>query len=69
MAQILEAFEESIERHLPREAAGVAQDFKGLVRARMNSLATDAEEFLTSTTVQNGVALEQREALSPTGRP
>lgn len=69
MAQILENFEENIERNLPPEAAGAVQDFKGFVRSRMNALATDATDFLTTTTVPNGVALEQREALSPTGRP
>lgn len=69
MAQVLENFEHNIEPHLPREAAGAVQDFKGLVRARMNALATDAVEILTLDTVPNGVAQEIRAALSPTGRP
>lgn len=68
MAQILEGFERDIEPCLGPEASGAIQSFKGLLRARMNSLATDAEDFLTTTTVRNGVALEQRDALSPTGR-
>jgi len=69
MAQTLEAFEQQIAPHLPAEAAGAVQDFKGLVRARMNALAVDAVEIFTLDTVPNGVALEQRDALSPTGRP
>lgn len=69
MAQVLESFELDIEPLLPKEAAGVVQNFKGLVRARMNALATDATEIFSLDEVRNGVAEDIREALSPTGRP
>lgn len=69
MAQVLEVFEQDIEPLLPKEAAGVVQDFKGLVRARMNALATDATEIFSLDEVRNGVAEDIRDALSPTGRP
>lgn len=69
MAQTLEAFETHIEPHLPPEAAGAVQDFKGLVRARMNAVAVDAVEIFELDGARNGVALDLRDALSPTGRP
>lgn len=70
MAQTLEAFETQIEPHLPAELAGEVQDFKGLVRARMNALAIDAVEiFSVEDTAINGVAVEMRDRLSATGRP
>lgn len=69
MAQVLEAFEQNIEPHLPATAAGAAQDFKGLVRARMNALHVDAVDIFTLDGARNGVAQELRDALSPTGRP
>ena len=70
MAQVLEAFEERIEPHLPESEAGAVQDFKGLVRARMNALATDASDILSlGEGVQNGLAQDVRDRLHPTGRP
>lgn len=69
MAQTLEAFERDIEPHLPPSAAGAIQDFKGLVRARMNAVAVDAVEIFTLDGHVNGVALEMRDQLSPVGRP
>ena len=71
MAQTLEAFEEMIEPHLPKEAASAIQDFKGLARARFNALARDATEImsLSDTGGINGVALDMRDSLSPVGRP
>lgn len=68
MAQILEGFEEMIEPHLPAEAAGQIQAFKGLVRMRLDALAHDAGDLLSLGEV-NGVAQEMRDRLSPTGRP
>jgi hypothetical protein len=72
LAQILEAFEQNIEPHLSPEANGDVQDFKGLVRARVNALAVDAAEIMDledRAIVQNGAADDLRHRLSPTGRP
>lgn len=66
MAQSLEAFERMIQPHLPPSAAGEIDAFKGLVRARFNSLANDAVE--ASELEKNGVAQELRDRLSPIGR-
>jgi hypothetical protein len=63
LAQILGHFDEHILPHLPPAAAGDVQDFKGLVRARVNALAVDANEM-----AQNLHAQELRESLSPDGR-
>ena len=62
MAQVLENFEEEIESHLAGELAGVVQDFKGLVRARMNALARDAVEIMSlrEDEAQNGIGLDLR---------
>lgn len=68
MAQTLERFEATIEPHLPPEAAGDIQDFKGLVRARMNALAVDAVDIFTLDGVPNGAAQDLRDSISPTGR-
>lgn len=46
MGQTLSRFEEIIEPHLPPEAAGAIQDFKGLVRERFDALATDSVELI-----------------------
>lgn len=68
MAQVLEAFEEQIEPYLPADAKEARQGFKGLVRARMNALATDAADLLAiDGQAQNGVALELRDQLHTTG--
>lgn len=70
MAQVLERFEEVLEPALKGAGLnGEIQDFKGLVRARMNALATDAVDVMEpGEQVQNGVALELRDRLSPTGQ-
>lgn len=69
MAQVLEAFEEQIEPHLPKEAAGDIQSFKGLVRQRINALASDAVEIFTMPPGErlNGFGVDMRDQLSPTG--
>lgn len=69
MAQTLEEFEKTIEPHLPPEAAGDVQNFKGLTRARFNALAKDSVEIMNLDGGVNGVALEMRDSLSPVGRP
>ena len=69
MAQVLEAFENRIQPHMPNAAAGDIQDFKGMVRDRFNALADDAVDILGGDMAQNGVAQELRDQLSPTGRP
>lgn len=69
LAQTLEHFEEFIEPTLPPEAAGAVKDFKGLVRARFQALATDAVDIMSLDGAVNGVAVDMRDALSPTGRP
>lgn len=70
MAQILEGFEEDIEPHLPSEAAGVTQAFKGLVRHRLDALANDATDvFSLGDGEVNGVAQEVRDRLHTVGRP
>lgn len=66
MAQTLEAFERDIEAHIPDPT--VAAGFKALVRRRFNELAREAVELLTTDTVPNGVAIEMKDRLSPTGR-
>jgi hypothetical protein len=69
MAQVLEAFEQQIEPYLPPDAKAARQSFKGLIRARINALATDAVDLLSlDGQEQNGVALELRDQLHPTGR-
>lgn len=72
MAQVLEEFETSIEPLLGREAAGSVQNFKGLVRARFNALAKDANEAFTLANA--GIAINEagqqvRDQLSAVGRP
>lgn len=69
MAQILERFEETIEPHLPPEAAGDCQDFKGLVRARLTALATDAAGIIGLEVQINPLSQEMKDSLSPTGQP
>lgn len=70
MAQVLEAFEEQIEPHIPDFANGARAQFKGIVRARFGALATDAIDVMSlgRDEAQNGIGLELRDKLSPTGR-
>lgn len=66
-AQTLARFEEIIETHLPREAAGAIQDFKGLVRERFDALAVDAVELiglLESDVELNGAAQDLRDRVA-----
>ena len=65
------AFQRYIEPLLDQATVASLQDFKGMLRARFNALAQDATDLmaLASTGEINGVALEQRDALSPIGRP
>lgn len=70
MAQMLEGFEQTIQPLLPDTAGGAVQDFKGLVRARINALATDAVELIElDGTERNGAAIELRDRLHAEGRP
>lgn len=70
MAQVLECFEEIIEPHLEKEAAGDIQSFKGTVRQRLDALTNDATDlYQLGDGSINGVAQEVRDRLSPTGRP
>jgi hypothetical protein len=69
MALLLEAFENDIEPFLNDDADTARKNFKGLVRARINALATDAADLMSlDGQVQNGVALDLRDQLQPTGR-
>lgn len=68
MAQVLEAFEEQIEPFLSDDANAARQNFKGLVRARINALATDAVDLMSlDGQEQNGFGLDLRDQLDPTG--
>jgi hypothetical protein len=76
MAQILESFEQNIHDELPpevqRDLAGAVQDFKALVRERLNAMADDFNELMKledEGRIQNVLAREQLDRLSPTGRP
>lgn len=71
MAQVLEAFERDIEPLMGPEGQEQIQDFKGLVRARLNALATDAVDIINlgDEATINGAALQVRDSLSPIGRP
>ncbi len=71
MAQVLEDFEQRIEPHLPESAAKEVDGFKGLVRMRMNALATDAVDIssLGENGAQNEMGQEIRDRLHPAGRP
>lgn len=68
MAQLLEYFEEHVESHLPDE---VAQDFKRMVRRKMNAVAVDACEIMSLKPGEeiNGVMTELRDKLHPEGQP
>lgn len=71
LAQTLERFEENIEPHLPADQAGAVQDFKGLVRARLNALAVDCLDLMDledRAMVANAAGQELRDQISPIGR-
>jgi hypothetical protein len=65
MAQLLEAFEETIEPLIPAEAS---KEFKALVRRKMNALAADAIELLElEEKAINGAAQDIRDRIFPDG--
>lgn len=70
MSEVLEAFEELIEPLLPTTTAAKTNvaSFKQGVRESLGALATEAVEImsLSDSTAINGVAIEQRDALSET---
>lgn len=70
MAQVLEHFERYIETLIPAtpENRKQIEDFKALIRMRLNALAVDACDCLGGQT-PNGVGQALRDRLHPTGRP
>lgn len=65
MAQTLEVFEEKIE---PFVKAELAEEFKALVRRKMNALAADCIELLElEDSAKNGVAQDIMDRLMPDG--
>lgn len=67
MAQTLEEFEKKIEPLLP---ADVAEEFKALVRRKLNAFAADVEELLAlEDKAKNGYAEEIVDRLFPDGDP
>jgi hypothetical protein len=70
LAQTMEAFEQLIEPHLSGIPASDVADFKGLIRAKYNALATDAADAMNLTdSALNGYAVELTDRLFPNGRP
>jgi hypothetical protein len=70
LAQVLEEFETVIVPLLLVNAESDAvQNFKGLVRRKMNALAVDATDVMSLTGEVNGFAVEVRDRLDPEGRP
>jgi len=69
LAQVLEEFEEKIAPLLPEPASEVVENFKGLVRRKMNALAVDAIDVNSVGGHINGYAIEVRDRLHPEGRP
>lgn len=67
MAQLLENFEEEVEVLLPKE---VAQNFKAMVRRKMNALAVDACEVIQlKDDAMNGYAQEMKDRLHADAAP
>jgi hypothetical protein len=70
LAQTMEAFEQLIEPHVAQAAPSDVDDFKGLLRAKFNALATDAADVMNLTdTALNGYAIDLTDRLYPNGRP
>lgn len=69
LAQLLEAFEELIEPRV--DDARAVEQFKGLVRAKMNALSVDAIDVMNLQPDEaiNGFAIETTDRLFPHGRP
>lgn len=66
MAQILASFEERILPHLPQDAAGDVQDFKGVVRGKLSDFAGDANgawRLVEAGMVRNQLGVEARDAI------
>lgn len=68
MAQILEAFEEIVEPHIPR---GASQDFKGTVRRKLHAFAIDVNQVISLEPGEelNGVAVDLRDRVWPDAAP
>lgn len=69
LAQVLGAFEDRIEPHLPDETADHVKEFKALVRMRINALAVDATNAHRDTLgglVRNGLADDIRDRIADT---
>lgn len=73
LAQILTHFEQNVEPLLdPEVSRGAVQDFKGMVRARMNALAVDCLDLMAleqKGLAQSELGQAQRDELEPTGHP
>lgn len=70
LAQTLDAYEQHVVPHLPSAAQQDSDNFKAMVRQKMNALAVDAAEVIDLGEHQalNGVAVEVRDRLYPHGR-
>jgi len=67
MAQLLEDFEERLEPRLP---ADVAQEFKVMVRRKMNALATDVCELIElGDDAMNGYARDMKDRIHADSAP
>jgi hypothetical protein len=67
MAQLLEDFEEKLEPRLP---ADVAKEFKGMVRRKMQALATDVCELIElGDDAMNGFARDMKDRVHPDSAP
>lgn len=68
LAQVLEAFEtEIVPLLLVNHESDAVQDFKGLVRRKMNALAVDATDVMSLDGEVNGLAIEVRDRLYADG--
>jgi hypothetical protein len=69
LAQLLEAFEELVEPQTTNRES--VDEFKGLVRAKMNALAVDAIDVMSLQDGEeiNGLAIQTTDRLYPHGRP
>lgn len=67
MAQTLEVFEEELEPLLPKEAA---ENFKALVRRKLNGFASDMVALISDPgKALNGAAQDTKDRLYPDGKP
>jgi hypothetical protein len=67
MAQILSDFDENVLKHLPRD---VADNFKGIVRQKMNAMAIDISEIISLAPGEqvNEDAIALRDRVFPHGK-